>query len=265
MSRFLNSVISQLGRDTGKVLSNSVFGDAHSTPIRMIRSISKSSGGSAKEIIERKSNKTEFEKALDFDRSTTPKTLIRRTHALSIILEEEMIRLLADEFFSAEESAEAFRMINQFCQKAESIAKQLQIDEEGNASELFQLEKIVVQTNEDFKKLLLKGAESCDLVSSQLQGSAHEKFKFNFFRWLILNTVFMRGYAKSGEKKIGNTIAANLFLFGGQILMFLIGLLTAPSEIARLKKSRSAYLKASQRERERATKYREIIKGKSMS
>lgn len=33
---FLNAVVTQVGRDTGRVISNSVYGDAHSIPIRRI-------------------------------------------------------------------------------------------------------------------------------------------------------------------------------------------------------------------------------------
>lgn len=35
---FIRSVVRQVGRDTGKVVSNKAFGDAHATPIRMVRS-----------------------------------------------------------------------------------------------------------------------------------------------------------------------------------------------------------------------------------
>lgn len=36
---FIRSVVRQVGRDSGKVISNKVFGDAHSTPIRMVRNV----------------------------------------------------------------------------------------------------------------------------------------------------------------------------------------------------------------------------------
>ena len=35
---FIKSVVRQVGRDTGKVISNKVYKDAHSTPIRMVSS-----------------------------------------------------------------------------------------------------------------------------------------------------------------------------------------------------------------------------------
>ena len=36
--KFLSSMIRQVGKDTGKVISNTLYGDAHSTPVRHIRS-----------------------------------------------------------------------------------------------------------------------------------------------------------------------------------------------------------------------------------
>lgn len=33
---FLNSVVTQVGRDTGRIISNQVYGDAHSIPIRRV-------------------------------------------------------------------------------------------------------------------------------------------------------------------------------------------------------------------------------------
>lgn len=34
--KFLTSTVNQVGRDLGKVISNQLFGDAHSTPIRRV-------------------------------------------------------------------------------------------------------------------------------------------------------------------------------------------------------------------------------------
>ena len=33
---FVNSMVRQIGRDSGKVVTNKIFGDAHATPIRMV-------------------------------------------------------------------------------------------------------------------------------------------------------------------------------------------------------------------------------------
>ena len=256
MSQFLNSVIRQLGRDTGKVLSNAVFKDAHSTPIRMVR------GGGSNQVVVRetrtKTRKSEFEKALIFDRSANPKTLIRKMQALSIILDEELSGFMDDDYLSAQEANAAFKMLNDFSSKAESVAKQLQMDEEGNVLEISQLERIVKQTNDDFHKVLKLAADGCEKIIPKIE-SNHEKNRFKFFRWIILNTFFMRNYAKTGEKNIMKTVLANILLIGFQPLMMLFGLMTAPIEWNKKRKENKLYKAAVNQEQERAKSYREII------
>lgn len=255
MNQFLNSVIRQLGRDTGKVISNSIFKDAHSTPIRMVRSRSN-------QVTQQRQNRkvrSEFDKALVFDRSATPKTLIRKIQALSMILEEEMKVFMNDDYLSNSEANDAFKMLNEFSQKAESVAKQLEIDEVANANEISQLEKIVTQTNNDFHVLLKKASRSCEEMSVKLQDYAAEKSRFKFLRWILLNTFYMRGFARTGNKKIWNTVLANLLLFGTQPIMLIIGLITAPFEINRLKKDAKKYIEAAEKEKLRATTYADII------
>jgi hypothetical protein len=44
---FVRSMVNQVGRDGGKVVSNKIYGDAHSTPVRMVRS----SGSSLNESV----------------------------------------------------------------------------------------------------------------------------------------------------------------------------------------------------------------------
>ena len=36
--KFISSTVNQVGRDLGKVISNQLFGDAHSTPVRHVKS-----------------------------------------------------------------------------------------------------------------------------------------------------------------------------------------------------------------------------------
>lgn len=254
-NRFLNNVISQLGRDTGKVISNSIFGNAHATPVRV-------SGGQAKLNYNTKVTKrqfSDFEKALNFDRSLTPKNLVRKLQAVSILLTEETEKFISDGYLSVKEDDEAFTMFNKFVKKAESVASQLELEEEANKTELQVLEKLVIQTENQFHALLRESAEGCEMASFSLKESAVKKSKLNFFRWILLNTFFMRGYAKTGEKKLASTILANILLFGGQIIMFLVGLLSFPFEINSRKKLKALYLSASEQELKRANKYLEIV------
>lgn len=140
----------------------------------------------------------------------------------------------------------------------ESVAKQLQMDEEGNVLEISQLERIVKQTNDDFHKVLKLAADGCEKIIPKIE-SNHEKNRFKFFRWIILNTFFMRNYAKTGEKNIMKTVLANILLIGFQPLMMLFGLITAPIEWNKRRKENKLYKAAVNQERERAKSYREII------
>ena len=62
LEKFVSSAIRQVGRDTGKVISNSLYGDAHSTPVRHIKSeLPKSTlpkPKTVKEILEERRNGT---------------------------------------------------------------------------------------------------------------------------------------------------------------------------------------------------------------
>ena len=65
---FIRSMVRQVGRDAGKVVSNQAFGDAHSTPIRMVKSADTSlqyvgSTGECLRIVSRG-----FEPAQEFNR-----------------------------------------------------------------------------------------------------------------------------------------------------------------------------------------------------
>ena len=163
-----------------------------------------------------------------------------------------------DDYLSAQEANAAFKMLNDFSSKAESVAKQLQIDEEGNTSEISQLEKIVKQTNEDFHNVLRMAADGCEKIIPKME-SNYEKKRFKFFRWVILNTFFLSNYDKTGEKNIMKTVLANILLIGSQPLMMLFGLITAPIEWNNRREESKLYKAAVKQEQERAKTYREII------
>ena len=62
LEKFVSSAIRQVGKDTGKVISNQLYGDAHSTPVRHIRSEQPKSTlpkpKTVKEILEEQRNGT---------------------------------------------------------------------------------------------------------------------------------------------------------------------------------------------------------------
>lgn len=64
---FLRAMVRQVGRDTGKVVSNQAFGDAHSTPIRMVRSADTSQQYSGK----RRSYRHDLDRVVNGDLPST--------------------------------------------------------------------------------------------------------------------------------------------------------------------------------------------------
>lgn len=81
MKGFARSLVNQVGRDTGKVVSNSLYGDAHSTPIRRIGSDNMSyhnKNGEICEISEQEFRNQIIEEGYHFS--------LRKTHPIFIVL-----------------------------------------------------------------------------------------------------------------------------------------------------------------------------------
>ena len=262
MSAFLNSLIRQLGRDSGRVITNKVFGDAHAAPVRVIRGSQKPTRVQPSiSSQKRQSIANKFDNALNFDRDDKPEALVKQMLMVSLLLEEEVESFLNDDYFSPEEAKIAFQMVHRFTKKAESIAKQLSFEEDENAEWLDKLEKIVVRAKQDFEKLLDRAADSCERMIPILEEKAATEGRFNFFKWVMYNTFYMRGYAKTGKVNTLNTVLANFFLPGTQILMFAIGIVTSPFEYAKYRKIRKYYQDQMVQEQQRAKELREIRRG----
>lgn len=261
MSAFLNSLIRQLGRDSGRVITNKVFGDAHAAPVRVIRGaqtpprVQPSISAQKRQRIANK-----FDNALNFERDDKPETLVKHLLMVSLLLEEEVESFLNDDYFSPEEAEIAFQMIHRFTKKAESVAKQLSFEEEQNAQWLDKLEQVVLGAKQDFDNLLDRAADSCERMIPVLEQKAAVEGKFNFFKWVLYNTFYMRGYAKTGQLKTVNTVLANLLLPGTQVLMFAIGLLSSPFEYMKYRKINKYYQDQMVQEQQRATELRDIRK-----
>lgn len=262
MNAFLNSMIRQLGRDSGRVITNKVFGDAHAAPVRVIRSgqtpprVQPSISAQKRQRIANK-----FDNALNFQRDDKPEALVKQMLMISLLLEEEVESFLNDDYFSPEEAEVAFQMVHRFTKKAESVAKQLSFEEEKNAEWLEKLEKIVGRAKDDFEKLLDRAADSCERMIPVLEQKALTEGRFNIFKWVLYNTFYMRGYAKTGKLKTLNTVLANFFLPGTQLLMFAIGIMTSPFEYLKYKKIKKHYQDQMVHEQRRANELREIRTG----
>ena len=82
---FLKSAINQVGRDMGKVVSNQVFKDSHSTPYRRV-------GQNSTRLTRTPRNtnlKSDFDKAMDFQTGHRPSTLIAKISGVYTVIKNE--------------------------------------------------------------------------------------------------------------------------------------------------------------------------------
>ncbi len=87
---FVRSLVRQVGRDAGKVVSNKAFGDAHSTPIRMVQSADTSPQYSGK----RKTYRHDLDRVVNGDLpssvSSAKKCIVKLENALKDFLNDLM-------------------------------------------------------------------------------------------------------------------------------------------------------------------------------
>ena len=112
MSTFANAVIRQIGRDLGKVVSNQIFKDSHSTPYRRV-------GTSTQQHY--KADKTEFEKVITFKLSYKPNTLIEKLIGSYVSLKKEIQAFLKDDYLDERETLHLIEMIQVFNEKMVSV------------------------------------------------------------------------------------------------------------------------------------------------
>lgn len=254
---FLKSVINQVGKDMGKAVSNQIFKDAHATPYRRV-------GNSANgQFIQRRSAfKSEFDRAINFQTAHRPNTLILKISGVYTVLKNEANHYISDGYLDTNESDNLFTMMKRFNQKVDDVCDILEVDEVGNITEIEQLTKIVEKTNALFKQTLVISAQGCEDRKFQLKEEAKQIENLSFLRFILLTTVWMGKYARTGEKSWGATIFANLLSLLVfpliHICMFFYGMLTYSGVNSKRKKLKNAIGKMSELEGERAKAYLSI-------
>lgn len=136
---FLKSAINQVGRDLGKVVSNQIFKDAHSKPIRIVRSGDSGSGSAPKGRVV----KSEFEKSISFQLSFRPNTLVSKMAAAYFDLKNEVESFYHNGFLSMEELHQLVMLFNTYNKKARNINELLELDEDKNMGEIEKLAVLV--------------------------------------------------------------------------------------------------------------------------
>ena len=256
---FLKSAINQVGRDMGKVVSNQVFQDSHSTPYRRTGSFSSQQIQNSQQ---RSNFKSEFDKAIEFQTGHRPNTLIAKVSGVYTVLKNEANNYISDGYLDAEESESLFTMMERFNQKVDDVCDILEIDEESNKKEIDQLIKIVEKTNELFKQTLRVSAEGCENRKTELKNESEQIETLSFLKFVGLNAVWMGKYARTGKKSWGATIFANIFsllLFPFiHVCMAIYGALTYSVENSKRKKLKMAYVRMAELESKRAEIYLSI-------
>lgn len=262
---FLKSAINQVGRDMGKVVSNQVFKDNHSTPYRRVSQNSSNSQRSNSSPNTRISNtKTEFEKAINFQTGFKPNTLITKISGAYTVIKNESKEYISDGYLDTTEASNLFEMMNRFNDKVEDVCDILEIDEEGNEKEINQLSKIVEKTNELFKNTLEISANGCKERQSEHKIEAENVEKPSFWNYVGLHLVWLGKYARGGEKSILNMVVANIadlitFTFPvTRTYLLLKGIFTFPNESKRLKTLKNAHIRLAELEGQRAESYLNI-------
>lgn len=194
---FTQSMINQIGRDAGKVVSNAIYGDAHAAPRRMVGG--KSSGGSTNsttiESTTKRVVKSEFEKALNFQMGFKPNTLVNKLSGVQIVLKNEMKAFMVDEYLSVDESNQLLSMLNDFNSKISDVYDIVKLDEEKNAKEITIIDKILEQMIVSFCDVLTKTIDGCKFKIANTK-------KPSFIKHILTKMFFL--------KSVGGAIGYNL-------------------------------------------------------
>ena len=264
---FLKSAINQVGRDMGRVVSNQVFKDAHSIPIRRARSRSTASENA--QVQERraapiKEVADEFEKSISFKTGYRPTTLISKLGGAFTVIKNEAKAFVDDGYLDPEESAQLFTMLKQFNDKISDVEDVLSFTVDESAKEYKQLEKIVEALKEVFHDVLSVSIKACYERAKELEQMASEQKVVNQGRYIGLHVIWMPRYANGGEKKTTRAVIANILdiltcTWPITRLVLLIKGLTGYAAYQKEQDQSAQYRKMADLERQRAQAYEEFL------
>lgn len=197
----LKSAVNQVGRDLGKVASNKIFKNSHSTPYRRTSAYS---GGS-------RINKSTFEKSLDFQNGMMPKTLINKTMGAFTELKNEIDPFLSDGYLDVDECDKMFEIIGLFNNKLSNIIDVLDIDEEGNSEEIKKLNKIIELFKGYFNEVLAKSAQGCQNEAEIFKAKANKISYVSKGKFIGHHIIWMGKYIRGAKKNMVKTVLANIF------------------------------------------------------
>jgi len=188
---FLRSAINQVGRDMGRVVSNQVFKDAHSIPIRRARSRSSSDRWpqTQRRAAPIREVKTEFDKSISFKTGYRPSTLISKLGGAFTVIKNEAKAFVEDGYLDTQESDQLFTMLKQFNDKISDVEDLLSFSLDESAKEYKQLEKIVIATKEVFHEVLAVSIKACEARADEMDAMAKEPQTISQGRYVGLHLI----------------------------------------------------------------------------
>jgi len=207
---FLKSAVNQVGRDMGKVVSNQIFKDSHSTPYRKV-GVSKVHLSNSRSSNSNVIAFDDFDKAMNFPTSHRPDTLISKTAGVYTVIKNLSNSYISDGYLDVDESDSLFNMMSRFNNKIADVCDVLELDEEKNEKQLDQLEKIVKKTQELFNEVLEVSAEGCELAAKNNLSNISEGVEMTKTNYILLHVMWCGKYAR-GERNLSIFLAvlANL-------------------------------------------------------
>lgn len=170
----LKSAVNQVGRDLGKVISNQIFKDAHSTPIRMTNQ----SGGKSNRKV-----KSEFEKSINIALTLKPNTIVNKMAAAYIELKNEVEEFLSDGYLEMDELKQLVNLFNTYNKKASDITELLEMDEDKNKEEIEKLTELVQKNKELLIRTIEVGIKAAENSLERIESYKKEETK-GVFRFL---------------------------------------------------------------------------------
>ncbi|MBY5957689.1 hypothetical protein KUV50_06085 [Membranicola marinus] len=210
----IRSAINQVGRDMGRVVSNQIFKDAHSIPIRN-SSASPSTRSSPRQ---KRVKKSEFDKAVSFQTSFRPPTLVNKLVGAYTALKNEAKEFIQDDYLDNSETEILLNSMMKFKHKVEDVVDVLELDEDKNKNELDKVEKIIVNVNTLFREVMTTAIEGAEEMSVYYHSKAIETPEPpDFGKHMMLSTVWLEDYSLNGEFNW-----FNFFLLNGIIICLAI-------------------------------------------
>jgi hypothetical protein len=207
---FLKSIINQVGRDTGKVISNQIFKNSHSTPIRMV------SGSYSNDYkkVEKEYN------SVKIDLSQRPPTIIRKLNSKHIYI-NTLTEFVSDGYLDLGEADLLFKLMGDYYSLCDDILEVLSIDEEKNKKEIEQLSLLSKKTTNIFAETLESSIKGCQTNIDYSNSVLKNPESINSIKFMLKHIFYMGKYANGeAELNIFKVIIANVLAI---ILIFPIG------------------------------------------